>query len=65
VAGTGRRKAADDTLVLALASGATAVSAAEVARVSESTVYRRLRDPEFRARVDAEREALVTRTATG
>jgi hypothetical protein len=61
VAPNGRKKG-DDTLILALASGATAAGAAEVAKLSVRTVYRRLQAPEFRRRVDAEREALVTRT---
>jgi hypothetical protein len=61
VAPNGRKKG-DDTLILALASGATAAGAAEVAKLSVRTVYRRLQDPEFRRRVDAEREALITRT---
>jgi hypothetical protein len=65
VAENGRRKAADDTLALALASGATVAAAAQVARVSQRTVYRRLQDAAFKARVDGEREGLIVRTVGG
>jgi hypothetical protein len=55
------RSAADDALVTALASGATVAAAAQLADVGERTVYRRLRDPDFRARVERARADLVER----
>jgi hypothetical protein len=55
---TGRKKA-DDALVFALSAGASAAGAARHAGVSERTVYRRLADPAFRARVDAARSEMV------
>jgi hypothetical protein len=57
----GKRKNADAALALALASGATVAAAAAKAGVSESTAHRRLRLPEFRARVDAARADLLAR----
>lgn len=55
---TGRRRA-DDTLILALAGGATVEAAAANAGVGLTTVYRRLKDPAFRARLDAARADMV------
>jgi hypothetical protein len=52
----------DDPLILALAVGATAAYAARKAGCSERTVRRKLARPEFRAKVDAARHALVTDT---
>ena len=46
MAGNGRKNA-DQALMLALACGATVESAARKASVSESTIYRRLKDPGF------------------
>src|SRR5262245_18067035 len=57
------RKKADDALLLALACGATIENAARQCRLSERTVYRRLRDPEFRLRLQEVRSDLVQRTA--
>jgi hypothetical protein len=47
----GDRSAANATLAAALACGVTVEQAAVEAKVSESTVYRRLRSPKFRAKV--------------
>jgi hypothetical protein len=58
--GTGRHRA-DDTLLLALATGSTVETAASQAGVSESTVYRRLADPEFADRLQQMRTAMVQR----
>jgi hypothetical protein len=55
----GSKRSADDFLVTALASGASVVTAAAKAEVSERTVRRRLEDPAFRARVDEARGELV------
>src|SRR5262245_27802022 len=57
------RKKADTALLLALACGATVEGAARQCRLSERTVYRRLRDPEFRRRLQAVRADMVQRTA--
>jgi transposase len=57
----GSRKRADAALLAALAGGATVRAAARKGAVSESTVYRRLRDREFRARVTEARAAMVER----
>jgi AcrR family transcriptional regulator len=58
---TGRHDA-DSMLAVALASGATRDAAAAAAGVSPATVYRRLRDPEFRATIDETREELIATT---
>ncbi len=58
----GRRKV-DDQLLAALACGATAEAAARSAGVSASTVQRRLREPAFRARLQALRSDVVERSA--
>src|SRR5262249_39641770 len=50
-------------LLLALAYGAIVEGAARQGRRSERTVYRRLRDPDFRARLQAVRADMVQRTA--
>ena len=55
----GDRKNADLTLVLAVAAGLTNKQAAEQAGISESTVYRRLRDPVFKQQVGEARAATV------
>lgn len=61
--GTGRTRA-DETLAAELARGATIEAAAKAAGVSEATVYRRLRDGAFAARV-AELRGTMVRTAAG
>jgi hypothetical protein len=63
VAGSGRRTA-DDRLALQLAAGQTVAEAAQSARISERTVYRRLEDSLFRRRVSTLRGEMVAR-ATG
>jgi hypothetical protein len=57
------RSNADQKLVLALSCGATVESAARQAGVCERTVYRRLKDPEFNAKLQAARQEMVERTA--
>jgi hypothetical protein len=56
----GRRRA-DDALILALACGATVEAAAAKAGVGLTTAYRRLRDPTFKARLEAARTEMVAR----
>ena len=46
---------------MALAGGRTIAQAAQSARVGQTTVYRRLRDPEFRRRVNEARAAFTER----
>jgi AcrR family transcriptional regulator len=50
-------------LLLALACGATVEAAANKAGLSQATVYRRLQDPEFKARLQEVRSDMVKRTA--
>ncbi|MCE9567791.1 MAG: hypothetical protein K8U57_37810 [Planctomycetes bacterium] len=57
------RSAADESLAAALAAGKTVADAATVAGVSETTVYRRLREPLFRARVSELRGEMTSRAA--
>lgn len=54
----------DEALAAAIAAGQTVGQAAKAAKVSERTVYTRLKDPDFQARVAALREQLVTRTVS-
>lgn len=58
-----QRKKNDDALVLALACGATVEAAARQCDVSERTVYKRLKEPEFQARVKQVRSDMVRRSA--
>jgi hypothetical protein len=60
----GRRRKADTTLVVALACGSSAESAAQKAGVSVRTVYRRLADPSFCAEVKDARADMVHRTSS-
>jgi hypothetical protein len=53
----------DSKLLLALACGATVEGAARQAGVSESTVYRRLEEADFRRRLQKLRADMVQRTA--
>ncbi len=53
----------DDALALSLACGATVEAAARQVGVSDRTVYRRIRDPEFQKRVKEARTDLVRRSA--
>lgn len=55
----GGRRDIDVLLVAALAGGKTRAEAAKLCNCDEKTVWRRMQNPEFRARVQAEREALV------
>ena len=64
MAGHGRKNT-DGALVAALAGGSTVADAARLARVGETTVYRRLRDPDFKkAVVDARSEMLSRAVGT-
>lgn len=64
MAGSGRHNA-DPILIAALAAGATNVDAADFAGVSERTVRRRLRDRDFRARLNAAGDETVAASARG
>lgn len=57
------RKKEDEPLILALVSGATVQGAARQCQVHERTVYRRLEDPVFKARVQEARGEMVKRSA--
>lgn len=58
-----QRKKNEDALILALACGATVEAAARQCALSDRTVYRRLKDPDFRRRLEAVRSDMVRRTA--
>jgi transposase len=60
MAGNGRKNA-DHALMLALACGATIESAARKSGVSESTVYRRLKDPGFQRELAKLQSEMVQR----
>ncbi len=62
MAGT-RNKKGEETLLMALACGATVEGAAQKAGVSERTAYRRLADPAFQARLRQARAELARRAA--
>jgi len=57
------RSGADETLVTLLASGVTRQQAAQSAGVGERTVYRRLEDPAFRAKIEEARADMLARTS--
>ena len=57
------RSGADDVLITLLASGTTRQAAAARASVAERTVYRRLQDVTFRARIDEARADMVARAS--
>jgi hypothetical protein len=57
------RKRNEDALLLALACGATVEAAARQCGLSDRTVYRRLKDPEFRSRLQSVRADMVQRAA--
>ena len=59
----GQRKKAEDALLLALACGATVEAAGRQCGLSERTIYRRLREPDFRQRLQDLRTDMVQRTA--
>jgi hypothetical protein len=56
------RKVAEDTVLMALACGATVAQAAEQAKVSQRTVYRKLAMAQFSERLAGMREEMVQRT---
>lgn len=58
------RHGADEAIAVALATGQTAQGAADAAGVGVQTVWRRLRNPAFKARV-AELRAQMVSAATG
>jgi hypothetical protein len=58
----GKRRT-DETLLLALACGATVEAAAAKAGVSPATAYRRLQEPDFQRRLQELRADMVQRTA--
>jgi Homeodomain-like domain len=58
-----RKQSNDERLLMALACGATVEAAARTVGVSESTVYRRLRDVKFRLRLQTIRMEMVERTS--
>ena len=60
-AGDRGKRGADAPIVAALAAGASVPAAAKAGGVSEATVYRRLREPAFRQRVDEARAEIVAR----
>lgn len=53
--------AADDALVILLASGASIDEAAEASGISRRTIYRRLDDAKFQARIEEARQLFTTR----
>jgi DNA-binding MurR/RpiR family transcriptional regulator len=57
------RRSADERLLTLLACGMTVEAAAQQAGVGPATVYRRLRDPGFRQRLQRVRADFVQRTA--
>jgi hypothetical protein len=56
------QRSGDQIILMALACGATAEVAASKAGVSENTVYRRLRQPDFKAQLQKIRAEMVERT---
>jgi hypothetical protein len=59
------RRNADDVLLMALACGATWEVAAQKAGVSKPTVQRRMKDPEFRRRLQEFKADMVKRASAG
>jgi hypothetical protein len=57
------KRSKDETAMLALACGATVDKAAQQAKLSKRTLYRRLAQPAFRRRVQAARAEMLQRTA--
>jgi hypothetical protein len=55
------RRGADERLIIALASGLTPDAAAERAGVCRTTLFRRMREPEFKARVEQARGDMLSR----
>ncbi len=58
-----RRKKNEDTLLLALACGASVETAAKQCGICERSVYRRLEEPQFRSRLQELRTDMVRRAA--
>lgn len=58
-----KTKPTDEVVLMALACGATADTAARQAGVSRRTVTRRLSDPNFQARLQALRDEMVQRSS--
>jgi hypothetical protein len=58
----GSRKQADEALAAALAGGNTVEGAAHIAGVSRATAFRRLKDPDFKGRIDVIRAEMIDRT---
>ncbi len=58
-----QRKKNEDALLLALACGATVETAAKQCQVSDRTVYRRMKDADFRTRLQDVRAEMVRRAA--
>jgi hypothetical protein len=58
-----KAKKAEDALLRALACGATVEAAARQCGLSESTAYRRLREPDFHRRLQELRADMAQRTA--
>jgi AcrR family transcriptional regulator len=58
-----QRKKNEDALLLALACGATVEAAAKQCQLSDRTIYRRLKDADFKARLQAVRNDMVGRSA--
>jgi hypothetical protein len=56
---TAKHRDVDELLIPHLAAGKRHEEAARLVGVGVKTVYRRMQNPEFRARVEAERQALV------
>lgn len=59
----GGRRTADEALAAELATGKTVRDAATAAGVAERTVYRRLGEPEFRAKVAGLRAGMLSAAA--
>jgi hypothetical protein len=57
------RRNADQVLAMSLACGATIEAAAKSTGLSEATVYRRLKDPDFQKQLQDIRVDMVQRTA--
>ena len=58
-----QRRKNEDALLLALACGATVEAASRQCDLTERTVYRRLREPPFRARLQELRTDMVRRAS--
>ena len=58
-----QRKKSEDAVILALACGATVETAARQCGLAERTVYRRMKEPDFKKRLKQVRADIVRRTA--